>query len=165
LTPLERRYLIWQSCVGAAIVNALINGGLGWLGTRGMASVPLWRIPGVVADLSGTAFGVTFGTCLGTAFQVPRDLDRGRIVPVVMSPGVATLVARFPDRLLKRSFGLGWLSMLISVPLIAVLVAMGFTALDRLPFIELKAAFAAFMGALVTPFLVLAVLGDLKRGE
>jgi hypothetical protein len=165
LTPLERRYLIWRCCVGAAIVNAIINGGLGWLSTRGVGTVPLWHIPGVVWDLWGTAFGVTFGTCLGTAYQVPRDLSSGRIEPVAMSPGVAALIARFPDRVFKRSVGLGTLSCLVfALPLILLLAGMRFGALDRMVYIEVKAGFAAFVAAIVTPFLVLRVLGDVARG-
>ncbi len=164
LTPLERRYFIGRCCVGAAIVNAIVNGGLGWLATRGVGSVALWHIPGVLWDLWGTAFGVTFGTCIGTAYQVPRDLSRGLIEPVTMSPGVAALVARFPDRVFKRSLGLGSLSCLVfALPLILLLVGMRFGALDRMAYIEVRAGLAAFVAAIVTPFLALRVLGDASR--
>ncbi len=165
LTPLERRYLFWQSCVGAAILNALINWGLGWLGTRALPILFLWRIPGVASDLTGTAFGVAFGTCIGASFQVRRDLERGRIARVAMSPGVAAVVSRFPSGALRRGTTLGALSIpVFAVPVVLVLVGMGVRALDRVPFLELKTVFAAFEGAVVTPFIVLAVLTDVARG-
>jgi hypothetical protein len=115
VTPRDLRYLLLQCCLGSAIVNAVINGGLGWATTRSLPSLLLWRVPGVAADIVGTAFGVTFGTCLGMAFQIRRDLKSGKIGPVRVGPGVAVLLARFPYGTLRRSVGLG----VLSVPLFA----------------------------------------------
>jgi hypothetical protein len=163
LTPRERRYIVWQSGVGSAIVNALINGALGWLGTRAMPNVPLWRVPGAAADLLGTAYGISFGTTLGTALLAPRDVRRGKIGAIAMSPGVAAFVARFPDRVLKRAVGLGILSMAFAVPLVAVLAAVDSGGLERMAYVEIKTWFAAFVGAAVTPFIVLRALSDVAR--
>ena len=119
MLPRDRRYLILTCCIGSAIVNAIINGGLGWGLTHTYPVLPLWRIPGVVADIAGTAFGVTFGTCLGMALQIRRDLKAGRVGRVdasMLSPGVASLVARFPLGTFRRSVGLG----VVSVPVFAL---------------------------------------------
>jgi hypothetical protein len=164
VTPRDLRYLLLQCCLGSAIVNAVINGGLGWATTRSLPSLLLWRVPGVAADIVGTAFGVTFGTCLGMAFQIRRDLKSGKIGPVRVGPGVAVLLARFPYGTLRRSVGLGVLSVpLFALPMVLALVVLGVGALERTPFIVLKACFAALEAALVTPFIALAALGDVER--
>jgi hypothetical protein len=162
----DRRYLIVTCCIGSAIVNAIINGGLGWGLTHTFPSLPVWRIPGVAADIAGTAFGVTFGTCLGMALQIRRDMRRGKVGPVeasALSPGLAALVASFPAGILKRSIGLGIVSIVFAVPVVVALLVLGIGSLDRVPFVALKSSFAALQAAMVTPLLALAALGDVSR--
>ena len=146
MTPRDRRYLLMTCCLGSAILNAIINGGLGWGLTRACPLLPMWRIPGVVADLAGTAFGVTFGTCLGMAFQIRRDLRRGKVghaAVSALSPGVAGLVARFPEGVLRRSVGLGALSVpLFTLPIVVGLLVLRVGPLDPVPFVMLKSGFA-----------------------
>jgi hypothetical protein len=164
VTPLERYYLIWHNCVGAAIANAILNGGLGWWATRHLPQLPLWHFPGVAADLAGTAFGVSFGTCMGMRLRVRKDFKAGKIAHVALSPRIAAMVARFPNGVVKRGLGLGGLSIpAFAFPVILALVVGGVGSFDRWQYIELKAGFAAVVGALVTPFIVLAVLSDIKR--
>ena len=149
------------------MVNAIINGGLGWGMTHSLPLLHLWRIPGVVADLAGTAFGVTFGTCLGMVLQIRRDVKAGRVGPVdasALSPGVAALVASFPAGTFKRIVGLGALSVpLFALPVVVGLVVLGIGSLDRVPFVVLKSGFAALQAAMVTPLIALAALGDVSR--
>ena len=40
---------------------------------------------------------------------------------------------------------------------------LGIGSLDRVPFVVLKSGFAALQAAMVTPFIALAVLGDVAR--
>jgi hypothetical protein len=167
MLPRERRYLLVTCCIGSGIVNAIINGGLGWGLTHTYPILPLWRIPGVVADIAGTAFGVTFGTCLGMVLQIRRDLKAGRVGHVdasVLSPGVAALVARFPAGILKRSVGLGALSVpIFALPVTLGLAVLGIASMNRVPFVTLKAGFAALQAAMVTPLIALAALADVSR--
>jgi hypothetical protein len=159
----DRLYLFGNCCLGAAIANIVINAFLGWATFRGLGvpALPLWRIPGVVADLAGTAFGVTFGTCLGMGWQIRRDLRRGKIGHFGVSSAVASFVARFPHGTLKRSVGLGVVSIpIFALPVVAVLVLLGAESMDRIPYVTLKAGLAAVEAAIVTPFLVVAALAD-----
>lgn len=160
-----RFYLLGQSCIGAALANAIINAGLGWAGVRGMATFPMWRVPGIAADLAGTAFGVTFGTCLVMAFTVPRDVGRGKIAPFELSPRVASLVARFPRKTFSRALGLGLLSIAFALPVIAALAGLGTGLMRSSDYVVLKAAFSAVEGAIVTPFIVIGVLADVPRAR
>jgi hypothetical protein len=163
----DRIYLFVNCTVGAAIVNIAINGFLGWLTfhTLHASALPTWRIPGVAADLAGTAFGVSFGTCLGMGLQVARDMKRGKIGHVDVSPAVAGVLARFPLGTLKRSVSLGVVSIVFALPVLVVLVALGVESMDRWPYVTLKSLFAAVQAAAVTPLLVLASLADVRRRE
>jgi hypothetical protein len=166
MTRRDRIYLFGNCCVGAAIANVIINGFLGWATFRGLGvlSLPLWRIPGVVADLVGTAFGVTFGTCLGMGFQIRRDLRRDKIGHIDVSPALATFLTRFPVGTLKRSVGLGVVAVpVFALPVVAPLVVLGIVSMDRVPYIVLKSGLAAVEAAIVTPFIVLAALADVRR--
>jgi hypothetical protein len=169
MLPRDRRCLLLTCCIGSALVNAVINGGLGWGLTHTYPVLPLWRIPGVVADIAGTAFGVTFGTCLGMVLQIRRDLKAGRVGRVdasMLSPAVAALVARFPLGTFRRSVGLGALSVpIFALPVVLGLAILGIGSMERVPFVALKAGFAALQAAMVTPFIALAALGDAARKE
>jgi hypothetical protein len=169
MTARDRRYLLLTCCLGSAVVNAIINGGLGWGMTHSLPLLHLWRIPGVVADLAGTAFGVTFGTCLGMAFQIRRDLRLGKVGHVeatALSSGVAGLVARFPVGTFRRSVGLGALSIpIFALPVVVGLLVLGIGSLDRVPFVVLKSGFAALQAAMVTPLIALAALGDASKKQ
>jgi hypothetical protein len=165
VSPSHRFYLIGQSFIGAAIANAVINAGLGWAAVRGVPTFPVWRVPGVAADLAGTAFGVTFGTCLVMAFTVPRDVGHGKIAPFELPPGVASLVAMFPRKTFSRAMGLGFLSIAFALPVIATLAGLGLDLMQSKDYVVLKAAFAAVQGALVTPLIVIRVLADLPQSR
>jgi hypothetical protein len=161
VSPKQRFYLVGQNCIGAALANAAINWTLGWALTRNVAQLPMWGLTSVAGDLTGTAFGVTFGTSLFMAFQVRWDLARGKIAPIALSGSLETLIRRLPDRTLRRGLRLGALSVpVFALPVVACLVAFGVQALHRLPFLALKSCFSAIEGAVVTPFIVLATLSE-----
>jgi hypothetical protein len=163
VSPEQRRYLLVQGCLGAALVNALLNGAIGWAITTGLAEFPVWKLPGVAGDLVATAFGVSFGTCLAAKFTVRWDVARKKITTPVLSPALSSLLARMPERTLPRSLWLGIVSIpVFGVPAVAALFGLGIASLDRVPFVALKAAFSAVEAALVTPLIVLAVLSDVS---
>jgi hypothetical protein len=165
MTPEQRRYLFVECVIGAAIINAIINGGLGWLATRGMTTFAVWKIPGVAADLLATAYGVSFGTCIGAAVQVRVDTARGKItVPDTVPQGLATILATLPKRLLPRAIAMGIVSAIVLSPFILVgLFVAGNAALPIWPYITVKALMATVEGAAVTPVIVLAALVDYGR--
>lgn len=164
MTRKQRFYILTQNGLGAALVNALLNGAIGWGLTRGLAGFPVWRAPGVAMDLVFTAFGITFGTCLVLPSQIRRDFERGRATLPRLSARVRTFVDRFPRRFFARGLVLGALSIpVFAPPVLVALLAHGAPSLSRLAFVELKALFSAVQGGLVTPLVVLAVLSDLTE--
>jgi hypothetical protein len=166
VSPGQRFYLFGRNGVGAAFANAVINCGFGWAMTHRRAVLPLWGTFGIAGDLAGTAFGVTFGTCLFMAVQVRWEVSHGKIEPIRLSPATAALIVRFPTGALRRGVGLGALSVpLFALPVVVALIACGVHGMSRLPFLVLKSGFAAFEGGVVTPLIVLAALCDLVRPQ
>ena len=158
----DRIYLFGPGCLGPAVVNALINGALGWAGTRKLAALPVWTLPGVAADLTGTAFGVAFGTYLGLALQVKRDARAGKVGPMTSPAVVAALFGRLPHSTFARSVSLGLAAVpVFAVPVIAALVASGCAEVLTRSFIVLKATFAALEAATLAPLIVLGALGEM----
>jgi hypothetical protein len=163
-SPAQRRYLFLQNLVGAAFVNLLINGALGWLITRGLPEFPVWSVPGAAADLAATGFGVTFGTCIAARIGVRWDVGRGRIEPPSLSSELSGWYRRLPENVFARSVWLGLISLPVFVlPLLTWLAWSGMPALERTSFIWLKGGFSAVQAAIVTPPIVLAALVDVSR--
>jgi hypothetical protein len=162
VSPEQRRYLFVQSAIGAGIVNAVLNGAIGWGATHGLAQFPVWSVPGVAADILATAFGVSFGTCFGALLQVRLDTARGKITPPTeLPPFLSLIVSRAPKKLFRRAVALGLVSVpLFAPPVLVALAASGAVAMDRGAFVALKAAFSAVEGVIVTPVIVLAALLD-----
>jgi hypothetical protein len=166
LTPDQRRYLLLQSGLGAAVVNAILNGFIGWAILAGQTEFRVWTLPGAAADLVATAFGVAFGTVLAAALGVPRDVKRGKITMPRLSPGFLELLGRLPPGVFKRSVWLGVVSVLVFAPPVLLLCALaGVHVFERGAFVAVKAGFAAAEAALITPIIVLAALLDGTRGE
>jgi hypothetical protein len=166
LSPEQRRYLILQSGFGAAIANAILNGVIGWVITRGLTEFPVWGIPGVFTDLVATAFGVTFGTFIAVAIQVPRDVAKNKISLPSLSPSLTAALTRLPQGVWRRAIWLGLLATLVCTPaLVVLLAATGRQALEPRTFIAIKAVLSAIEGGLITPIAVLGVLFNTARAE
>src|SRR5262249_26077707 len=99
----QKLYILVRNGLGAALVNALINGAIGWGITRWLAEFPVWKSPGVAADLLFTAFGITFGTSIVVPLQTKKDFSGGRVTLPALSRGMASFLARFPKGLLRRA--------------------------------------------------------------
>ena len=164
MTPSERRYLFVQTPIASGVVNAIVNGAIGWGITRGLAEFPVWRLPGVAFDLVATVFGVALGTCVGSAVQAHLDLRAGRIaVPRDLPPRLERAVRRLPRGALRRGFVVGIAVTLLLCPFL--LLGLGIAGEGGLPvptFVGLKALLSGAEGALVSPLLVLCALREAR---
>ena len=166
MTEEQRHYLFVQSVIGSVIVNAILNGAIGWGSTIGLTEFPVWKTLGVAGDFVATAFGVAFGTSLGSLLQIRIDLARGKISSPVLTSSLATWIGRFPRGALPRAFAFGAIgAVLFGIPALAALAATGMTALPRMPFVGIKAGFSAIEGGLMTPFILLATLGNARADK
>ncbi len=60
----QRRYLLFEQGVGAAVFNFLLNAAIAWLIFRGADVVPLWGQQSIAGDTIGTSVILPFLTCL-----------------------------------------------------------------------------------------------------
>jgi hypothetical protein len=166
VTPAQRTYLYVQNGVGAAIVNALLNGFAGWFITRGLPVFPVWAIPGAGPDLVGTAGGVAFGTCLVIPFTAAFDVRRGKITAPEASPAFAAFLEKLPKNLLLRACAAGIICVpVFAFPVLLALAITGTTALSTPTFVWVKTLLAALEGGLITPFVVHAALLGVRRAK
>jgi hypothetical protein len=156
LAAQTRRYFIGQTVIGAAIVNALINGAFGWLAMLKLPTLPLWGAPSVFIDTVLTAFGVAFGTVLVVTFQARKDMFAGKAMPQDPTGVLGRVIYSLPEGLLARGAWLGIACVVVFVPLpIFLLAALEMASLSADGFIAFKAGFSAVVGACVTPLISL----------
>jgi len=154
-----RAYFIGQSVVGAAIVNALINGAFGWLAMLELPRLSLWGAPGIAIDTILTAFGVAFGTALIVPIQARKDLFAGTVSPEEPSGRIGRLIRALPHHTLRRGLVLGAACVAAFVPLpLLALSTLGVESMLPGPFIAFKAGFSAIVGAAVTPLITLQAM-------
>jgi hypothetical protein len=156
----EQRRFLWvgQSVVPFAI-NVVLNGAIGWAMFHGMATIPLWGSSSIGGDTLGTSFFLPAITCLIVTPLVRSQVRKG--AAPAFDGALAGWLRPFQRSLLVRAAALG----LACVPLaggaaVALLAALGVTALDFAPFVGWKALYAGVLGALVTPAIALLALAD-----
>lgn len=156
LAAQTRRYFVGQTVIGAGIVNAIINGAIGWLAVLKLPALPMWGTPSVFIDTVLTAFGVAFGSAIVVTFQARKDMYLGKVSPSVPTGWLGSVVDALPLSLIPRAFVLGAACVVLFVPApMWWLAQTGLTELLPWPFIAFKAGFSAVVGAAVTPLISL----------
>jgi hypothetical protein len=154
----QRRFVLLEHGVGAALFNLVLNALIAWGMFRGASVVPLWGEQSIAGDTLGTGFLLPFLTTLIDSAIVRRDVRRGRVPPLAERPA---LVAALPARMLARALVLGVAGIVVlGVPAILALQGLGVTELPLRSFVAMKATIAAVMAAIVTPVVALVALAD-----
>jgi len=155
----HRLYLLLDQGIGAGILNLLLNAGIAWLLFRGMESVPLWGQQSIAGDTIGTAFVLPFLTALIASAVVRSQVRSGYVPAAALSAGSA--LRRLPRSLAGRGTVLGLIAIVLAgLPTAAALGVAGVTEMAFREFVFFKAAFAAVLGALVTPIIARVALAD-----
>jgi hypothetical protein len=142
LTSRQLRYFLLRHVLGAGIANFLLNGAMGWIIMLKRADLPLWGMQSIAGDLAGTAFGLSFGTCLIVTVTARNDLRKGLVDALHLSPAVTDTFRKPPHGTFKRSLIFGVGSLFLFAPMaIALLLATGVTDLRPVPFTLLKATY------------------------
>ncbi len=154
----HRVFLVRDQILGSIVVNFLLNAAIAWLTFRSVDVVPLWGTSSIAADTIGTAFLLPVITSLVVTRLVALDVRRGRLPPL---PAEHAFASQWPRRSsLRCGATVGVVSMIVAaLPVVAVFAFAGPTELRTSPFIWFKAAFAAALGAFVTPLLGWWALG------
>ena len=163
MSPAHRRFLLLEEGVGSVVVNLIINSVIAFLTFRGAASVPLWGQQSIAGDTIGTTLILPLVTCLIVTPLARRQVRSGRLAPLAGTPlGLQWM----PARTLSRGAVLGAISaVVVAPPALAVLTLLSITQQSFWGFVVFKAAFAAALGAVVTPLIALwAISGDDPAG-
>jgi hypothetical protein len=158
LSAQHRRFLLRDQLVGSSLVNFPLNAAIAWLAFGSAAAVPLWGTSSIAADTLGTAIILPILTSLIVSRLVLREVRRGRLAPL---PAPAVFASPWPRRSSLACGALVGAAAIVvaALPVIAVFALAGPAELQTPSFIWFKAAFAAALGALVTPLLAWWALG------
>lgn len=159
----QRRFLIRNQIIGAAVFNAVLNGFLGWLTFRHHPAVPIAGDPSVVGDAIGTAVLLPLLTCVIVTPLVRRAIAHGTVEPLGTIVGNVDMVLWLPRRSFVRGLVLSLLCLAWLTPL--YLAPMLLADVDRLAvgaFVFLKIIYSAVMAAWVAPATALYVLATTR---
>lgn len=154
VAPPSWQKLLRDGVVGSGIVNAILNGAIGWAITRATPVVPLWGATSIAFDTTATLFGVAFGTLLAATSQVRNHTPPG---PAPWEGSVTQFCRRLPSDAVLRSIAVGLLCALPAPLLILGFVATGVTSLSAPAFILYKSIVSAAEGAAVAALATVAV--------
>jgi hypothetical protein len=164
LSRAHRRFLVVDQGVGSTVVNFALNAAIAWLMFRSMPLVPLWGQSSIAADTLATAFVLPVLTSLIVGRVVAWQVGRGQIPRLGAAQVAASAWARRSR--LQRGAAVGAASVVLAaVPVVAYLTIAGPSEMERASFIWFKAAFAAGLGALVTPLIGWWALAEASSGE
>lgn len=148
-----------HSALPAGVINALINGAIGWFIVPEGTLLPTWELPGLGADVVATAFGISFGTGLAVTSLARAELRAGKVLAPPISPRWREGFARWPRSTFHRAVNLGVISVVLFAPLpLLALWAFDVESVTRAAAIAFKAAFSFVQGALVTPVIAVAAM-------
>jgi hypothetical protein len=159
LSSHHKRFLIVEQGIGSMFINFPLTAGITWLSVRSLATVPLWGMTSIAGSTIGTAFILPLLTSMIVSRVVALHVRGGRVAALMPPPDLAM---RWADRTsARRGAMLGLISMICAgVPVILAFVVAGPSEMARAPFIWFEAAFAAALGAVVTPITAWWALAD-----
>jgi len=150
-----RSYIHAQG-VNCAVVNAVLNPAIAWLGNRRMAFVPLSGDNSIIVDTAVTCIIMSLLVSLFVAPAAHREFRAGRLTASDTVFWERSLLTHFPSK--AWSFGLliGVVAAAVITPLMfATFRLLGSAGLSFAGFIILKAVYTAALGFAVTRWVIL----------
>jgi hypothetical protein len=163
LEQAQRRWIVLNAILIAALINAALSALIAWLITLDEEQVPLWAAPLVegpstVIDTVGTLFVLPFLTTLIITTVVRAEMRHERLRPLAEA---RSWTERLPATRARRGAVLGLICMaVLGPPVVAVLVALDFGDLSVGEFVLYKAIFGVALGVVVSPPIALLALGE-----
>jgi hypothetical protein len=161
MTAPQLRFVLIEQGLGAAVVNFVIDGAIGWLLFRGVDPVPFWGDPSIAADTIGTSFILAFLTTM-IVTTLARSRVRGGVLTTITAARLRPrLLASLPRNTFLRALVLGATCAATAAPLmLLVLHLVGVDAMPHGAFLLFNASYAAVLGGLVTPLVAVAALAE-----
>jgi hypothetical protein len=150
------RYYIHAQGVACAVINAVLNPAIAWLGNRRMAFVPLSGSNSIIVDTAVTSIVLSLLVSLFVTPAAHREFRAGRLTgsdTVFWESGV---LAHLPSK--AWSFGLliGVVAAAVITPLMfGAFRVLGSTGLSFAGFVILKAVYTAALGSIVARWVIL----------
>ena len=146
------RFLRLEQCVGAGVVNVVINAVIVWLLMRSLTEVPLWGDVSMGGDLLATGFILPFATCL-----IVSGLTRGRVasgkLPALEAEQIA-LQGLHTRPVIVRGIVIGIVGVIFaSAPMVTLLHLAGAQPVAFLTFLGFKAIWAGLFAMVVSPII------------
>ena len=150
-----RSYIHAQG-VASAVINAVLNSAITWLGNRRMAFVPLFGDNSVIVDIAVTSIVLSLLVSLFVTPAAQREFRAGRLTGAETVLPESGVLAHLPSK--AWSFGLliGVVAAAVITPLMfATFRALGFDGLSFAAFTILKAVYTAALGFAVTRWVII----------
>jgi hypothetical protein len=161
MSPAQRRYLVLEQGVGAAVFNFVLNGLIAWLMFRTQAEVPLWGQQSIAGDTIGTSLLLPLITCLIVTRLARGHVRSGKVAALGWTRATHPRLGWLPSGTTARAFALGLAGMVALAPVtIVVLTFLHVAHLGLWRFILFKASFAAAAALIVTPLVALWAIAE-----
>jgi hypothetical protein len=161
VSPAQRRYILLEQGVGAAVFNFVLNALIAWVMFRSQDVVPLWGQQSIMADTIGTTIILPLMTSLIATPLARRRVRTGGLDWLGWSRLSHPFLAWLPRSTAARGFALGLACMIALAPV--TLLILGYLHVAELSlgrFVVFKATFAAVAAALVTPIIALWAIAE-----
>ena len=156
MSPAQRKYLLLEQGVGAAVVNFVLNAGIAALIFHRYDVVPLWGQQSIVGDTIGTTFMLPLLTCLIVTRLARGQIRAGKVAALGWTRTSHPLLTWLPDNTGRRGLVLGLVcAALVAPPAVWVLSALDIGTMSFWRFVLFKATFAAALAAVITPVIAL----------
>jgi hypothetical protein len=156
---------VLRAVVATAAVNLVLNIVSAWLAVRGQDGVRVWGAPiaetSVFWNLVGTLFLLPLITCALVTTAVRHDIRSGSLKSLSALRASHPLLSALPTGRLRRGLALGAIAVAAVTPLLIAIIALAdATELTQAEFLDVQAAFAVVLGALLTPVIALYAMID-----
>jgi hypothetical protein len=166
----HRRWLLFNTVLGAAVSNLVANFLPAFVSSIGHRHIGLWTTPllggpNLLTDTAGTLFLLPFTTCIGVTLAVRRSRSKGDLCDLEHHQRGPRWLDSLPATIPRRSARLGLLVLLALGPLAFTVLAVWFHAgVERSTFIVYKTVLGLCLGFVVSPCIALAAMGDALPG-
>lgn len=152
LSEPHRRLLIVEQCIGAGIVNVLINAAFVWFLMGSLSRVPLWGDPSMGVDLLATGFILPFATCAIVSRVIRGQVKSGKLAR--LDPAQIAIRGLHRKSILVRGLLMGAAGLIFAAtPLVALLDLAQAQPVSFVSFLVYKSIWAGLFAMVVSPFI------------
>lgn len=160
------QFYIRSQGMACAVINAVLNPAIAWLGNRQMAFVPLFGENSIVVDTAVTSIVLSLLVSLFVTPAVRREHRAGQITGSDAVSWEQRLLSHLPVQAWSVGLLLGIVAAVILTPLIFAAFRMaGSSGLPFAGFALLKAVYTPALGYLVTRLVILRQVMLLSYGK